>query len=240
MSVLLEVSDISAGYAESIVLHDVSLNVQEGTVTALLGRNGVGKTTTLRTIVGLLEPREGTVHFDGEDITGLSPHEIYARGIGMVPEDRRIFPKLTVEENLQVPIMEDATGEWEIEELYEFFPKLAELRESEGRALSGGELQMLSIARALRPDPTLLLLDEPSEGLAPQIVQDVAEIIEDISETGTTVVLVEQNIKLALELSDYAYVMDMGEIVFDGEARELAADEELVQRHLGVEQETSI
>ena len=234
---LLELEGVSAGYEGSDVLRGVSLAVKEGSVVSLLGRNGVGKTTTLRTIVGLIEPSAGAVRFDGEDITGDRPHVAYGRGIGFVTEDRGIFPDLTVEENLRVPVIEDDQGRT-VDELYEFFPKLDELQASKGKNLSGGEQQMLAIARALRSDPRLLLLDEPSEGLAPQIVENVARVVEEIAAGGTTLLIVEQNVRFALDVAEYTYIMDDGRIVFEGTDEEVAENEAEVKRYLGV-RETS-
>ncbi len=231
---MLELTDIHAGYEGSDVLEGVSMRIEQGDVVALLGRNGVGKSTTLRTVVGLLEVSEGTISYRDEDVTGWEPHEAYGAGIALVPEDRDIFPDLTVEENLRVPIVESAEAEWTIQELYEFFPKLEELRESKGKHLSGGEQQMLAIARALRPDPDLLLLDEPSEGLAPQIVERVGEVIEEIAEGGTTLLLVEQNVEFALDVATDAYIMDHGTIVFEGTVEDVREQEEDVERYLGV------
>lgn len=232
MPPLLQVQDLHAGYAGGDVLHGVSLAVQEGSVVVLLGRNGVGKTTTLRAITGLISPTGGEVRFDGEDITGFRPHETYELGIGLVPEDRGIFPGLTVAENLRVPVI---AGEGRGEpELFDLFPQLEELRESKGRHLSGGEQQMLAIARALRADPRLFLLDEPSEGLAPQIVEDVANTIAKIAAENTTIFLVEQNVRFALDIATYVYVMDDGEIVLEGPVDDIRAQEETLEQYLGV------
>lgn len=232
---LLQLSDVHAGYAGSDVLEGVDLAVPEGSVVTLLGRNGVGKTTTLRTIVGLLSVTAGTIQYDGEDVTGWEPHQAYGSGIGIVTEERDIFPDLTVEENLRVPVVEGGE-ERSIEEIYEFFPKLEEVRQSMGKHLSGGEQQMLAIARALRRRPRLLLLDEPSEGLAPQIVEDVAEIIKRIAAEETTLLLVEQNVKFALDVASEAYIMDSGRIVYEGTAEAVEAGEADVERFLGVTQ----
>jgi branched-chain amino acid transport system ATP-binding protein len=232
MTTLLEIEELWAGYGEGDVLQGASLSVDEGSVVTLLGRNGVGKTSTLRSVVGLITPSDGTIQFDGEDITGCQPHEAYRRGISLVPEDRGIFPELTVEENLQVPLVGD--GSRDLAELYELFPKLDELRNSKGKHLSGGEQQMLTFARALRPDPDLFMLDEPSEGLAPQIVEDVARAVESIEAEGTTILLVEQNIRFALDVAEYAYVMDDGQIVLEDAVQALRGQEEVLERHLGI------
>lgn len=229
---ILELNDVAAGYEGSNILQGISLSVAEGNVVSLLGRNGAGKTTTLRTIFGLLNPTAGTVRFDGKDITTIPPHAVYDHGIGFVTEDRGIFPDLTVEENLRVPNI--SNNEREIVELYEFFPKLRELKSSAGKDLSGGEQQMLAIARALRSNPRLLLLDEPSEGLAPQIVEDVGQVVQEIAEDGTTVLLVEQNVEFALAISEYMYIMDSGQIVFEGTDANVRSSENKIERYLGV------
>lgn len=230
---LLELNDIYAGYLEgSDVLHGISMEVNQGSVVSLMGRNGVGKTTTLRTIVGILTPTQGSIVYNGEDITGLSPHEVYKRGIGIVVEERDIFPDLTVEENLKAPIVEG--GGRSIEELYELFPRLKERQTADGSYLSGGEQQMLALARALRADPDLLLLDEPTEGLAPQIVQTVVDAIQEIVDEGKTVLLVEQNAEVALDLASHAYVIDRGEIVFEGSAADVRASQSELEAYLGV------
>ncbi|MFB6130372.1 MAG: ABC transporter ATP-binding protein [Salinigranum sp.] len=231
---LLELAGVTAGYNGNEVLTDVSLGVPEGEVVTLLGRNGAGKTTTLRTAVGLLPVMSGTVTFDGVDVTESSPHEVYRQGGVLVPEDRGMFPGLTVYENLEVPIVSDDGDETTIEEVFELFPRLAERRSVDANNLSGGEQQMLAIARALRAGPKLLLLDEPSEGLAPQIVAEVADTVRSIAARGTTILLVEQNVRLAFELAEYCYVIDSGRIVLDGPSDEIRADEEAVGRYLGV------
>ncbi|WP_136718315.1 ABC transporter ATP-binding protein [Halorientalis salina] len=231
--VLLELSDVHAGYGGGNVINGVSLTIEEGTVVSLLGRNGVGKTTTLRSIVGVISPDRGTVSFDSLDISGFEPHETYKQGISLVPEDRGIFPDLTVSENLRVPLV-DTDDERSIAEIYGYFPKLEELQDSKGRNLSGGEQQMLAIGRALRQNPRLLLLDEPSEGLAPQIIEDVGRAIETIAEEGMTILVVEQNTKFALDISSHAYIMADGQIVMDGSTNELRDDEERLEKYLGV------
>ena len=230
---LLELKDIYAGYEGGNVLSGVSFSIEEGSVVSLLGRNGVGKTTTLRSIVGVINPNAGTVSFDGEDISTLDPHETYSRGIGLVPEDRGIFPDLTVHENLRVPIV-SADTERSIAEIYDFFPKLEELQESKGKNLSGGEQQMLAIGRALRQNPRLLLLDEPSEGLAPQIIENVGRAIESIADEGMTIIVVEQNTKFALDVSSYAHIMVDGELKMEGTTAELREQKDVIEQYLGV------
>lgn len=234
---LLEVDNIYAGYEGGDVLHGVSLSVDEGSVVTLLGRNGVGKTTTLRAVIGMISPRSGTIRFASDDITTLRPHHTYERGITLVPEDRRIFPDLTVEENLRVPLV-DQGSDRSIEEIYDFFPKLKQLKGSKGKNLSGGEQQMLAIGRALRQNPRLLLLDEPSEGLAPQIIEDVAAAVEEIAAQGTTILLVEQNVQFAFDVSSYAYIMEDGEIVLDGSIDELLQGDDVIEQYLGIHSTT--
>lgn len=230
---LLSLTDVHAGYGGGNVIQGVTFSVEEGSVVSLLGRNGVGKTTTLRSIVGIITPNSGTIEFDARDITGLKPHETYDLGISLVPENRGIFPDLTVEENLRVPIVDD-DDERSIGEIYEFFPKLRELRESNGRNLSGGEQQMLAIGRALRQNPRMLFLDEPSEGLAPQIIEDVGKAIESIADDGTTILVVEQNTEFALDISSYTYIMADGQLVMDGRSEEMRERESAMEKHLGV------
>jgi branched-chain amino acid transport system ATP-binding protein len=245
---LLELSNVDSYYGESHILRDVTLNVEEGEICALLGRNGAGKTTTLRSIVGATPPevRAGTVSFKGRDITGTPAEDVSAGGISLVPEERRIFPNLTVAENLHLAeVVRNKSNTWgrslsfdhdgmSTEEVYEQFPRLDERRGQKAGTLSGGEQQMLAIARALKQSTDLLLLDEPYEGLAPKIIEDVEDAVERISDAGTTILLVEQNAAAAIKLADRAYVIDQGGIVFDGTAEELRADEETRERYLGV------
>ncbi len=222
-------------YGKSHILHGVGLTVAEGRITALLGRNGAGKTTTLRTLMGLTPAREGRVAIFGEDATHWPTHRIAASGVGYVPEGRRIFANLSVEENLKVPL--ERPGKWSIARIYELFPRLAERRQSRGRQLSGGEQEMLSIARALLLNPRLLILDEPSQGLAPLIVREVFRIVAQMRDEGISVLLVEQNARMSLEVADDAYVLDDGVIVYSGRARELAADEARVRTLAGASAE---
>lgn len=233
MTPLLELDDVHAGYDEGSVLQGVSLAVDEGSITTLLGRNGVGKTTTLRAIMGVIHPDDGRITFRGDDIAKLEPYDVYARGIGMVMEGRGIFPDLTVEENLQAPVIRDAEEQWTIAEIYDVLPTLEEHRHDDGSTLSGGEQQMLTFGRALRGGPDLLLLDEVTEGLAPKIVETVADTIERIADRDTTILLVEQNVGLAMELGSYHYVMDSGRVVFEGSTGRVRGSEQL-ERYLGV------
>ncbi|WP_135822308.1 ABC transporter ATP-binding protein [Halostella litorea] len=232
---LLSLDDVHAAYGESHILRGVSMDVAEGEVVSLVGRNGAGKTTTLRSIVGVLEPFEGTVTFDGEDVTALPEHARVSKGIQYVPEDRQAFPDLTVEENLRMGALRaDGDGIYTIDEVYDVFPRLRERRGQSGSHLSGGEQQMLVIARALVGRTKLLLLDEPTEGLAPQIVEDVLDVIDRIREAGVTILLVEQNVHAAMATADRHYVIDKGGIVFEGDTDALEANREIQERHLGV------
>ncbi|GAD51815.1 branched-chain amino acid transport ATP-binding protein LivF [Halarchaeum acidiphilum MH1-52-1] len=233
MSEILTADGITAGYGEGAVLHDVSLSVEQDSITSIIGRNGVGKTTTLRTIMGLIDPISGSVTFDGEDITDLSTTERYQQRIGMVLEGRGIFPELTVRENLQVPRLHSESNSWQMERIFEYFPNLAELQDSKAKNLSGGEQQMLALGRAIRPNPRVLLLDEPTEGLAPQIVENVRDVIEEMADLGTTILLVEQNVELTLEVSSYNYVMENGKIVSEGTSQEIR-ESGVIKRHLGI------
>jgi len=233
---LLEVEDVHTYYGESHVLEGVSLNVEAGEVVALVGRNGVGKTTTLRTILGSVEPWSGAVRYQGEDVTGLGPVETARLGIGLVPEERRIFPGLTVTKNLEIASYGglDTPNRRSLEWVFETFENLAERRRNRGSELSGGEQQMLAIARALVAGADLLMLDEPTEGLAPLIVERVQEVVEEVSDAGVTVLLVEQNVAVALELADRVYVLDHGQVVHESTPEALREDRETVERYLGV------
>jgi branched-chain amino acid transport system ATP-binding protein len=222
-------------YGKSHILHDVGLTVAEGRVTTLLGRNGAGKTTTLRSLVGLTPPRTGHVSLFGLDITGRPPYWIAASGVGYVPEGRRVFANLTVDENLCVPI--ERPGPFTLDRIYQLFPRLAERKQNLGRQLSGGEQEMLSIGRALLLNPRLLILDEPSQGLAPLIVKEVFRIVAQMREEGISVLLVEQNVRMSLEISDHAYVLENGQIVYSGPAAELRADETRIQALAGASAE---
>jgi branched-chain amino acid transport system ATP-binding protein len=232
----LEVENINTYYGLSHILFDVSLKVDQGEVVVLLGRNGAGKTTTMRSIMGLTAPKQGKVKFNGREITGLPPYKAARLGLGFVPEDRRIFPDLTVHANLDVGRQKSrskGTG-WTIDRIYELFPRLREMSGRRGGNLSGGEQQMLTIARTLMGNPDLILLDEPSEGLAPIIVKVLGDFIDLIKQEGMTVLLSEQNVKFALKHSDRAYIVDNGHIKYEGSIKDLEKDEEIKKRYLAV------
>jgi branched-chain amino acid transport system ATP-binding protein len=231
---LLSVEDLHASYGESHVLRGVSLHVERGQVASLVGRNGAGKTTTFRSVMGILPPDSGTVIFNGEEITGYSDHVKTSRGVRFVPEERRLFPDLTVMENIHMGAIASKSGIFTINEAVEAFPRLNDRRNQSASNLSGGEQQMLAIARALVGETELLLLDEPTEGLAPQIVQDVLDIIERIKAAGVTVLISEQNVLAAMSVADRHHVIDKGRIVFEGTTDQLKDDEDLQQRYLGV------
>ncbi len=233
--VALSAEGLHTYYGKSHILHGINLQVAEGSITTILGRNGAGKSTTLRSLVGLTPAREGTIRIFGQDTTRLPPYAVASLGVGFVPEGRKIFPSLTVEENLKVP--NDRPGPWTIETVYGLFPRLKERRLNKGRQLSGGEQEMLSIARALLLNPKLLILDEPSQGLAPLIVKEVFRIIVKMRDSGMSVLVVEQNVRMTLEVADYAYVLNDGEIAFAGTPAELNADEARLQSLAGVSAE---
>ncbi|WP_254863580.1 ABC transporter ATP-binding protein [Halovivax gelatinilyticus] len=228
---LLELDGVHTYYGESHILQGVDLHVEEGEIVALLGRNGVGKTTTLRSILQLTPPREGVVRFAGEDVTGLATSEVANRGIGWVPEDRRMFGYLTVEENVRVSVGPDQAYEPLREYVFDLFPDLERFRDQEARNLSGGQQQMLAIARGMVGDNDLLLVDEPSEGLAPMIVEQVVEALREAS-AETTMVLVEQNFPLAMDLADRFYLLDHGTVVESGPTEGVRADDERIRRYL--------
>jgi branched-chain amino acid transport system ATP-binding protein len=236
MKQVLQAEGLHTFYGKSHILHGVGLEVQEGELVALLGRNGAGKSTTLRSLVGLTPAREGAVRIFGHETTHFPPFRVAALGVGYVPEGRRIFANLTVEENLKVPV--ERPGPWTIARIYDLFPRLAERRNSKGRQLSGGEQEMLAIARALVLNPRLLLLDEPSQGLAPIIVQNVFDVVVAMRKEGMAVLLVEQNVRAAVEIADRAYVLDDGRVVYEGPAADFAKDEERVRALAGASAES--
>ena len=231
----LAVEQLHTFYGKSHILHGVGLEVREGEIVTLLGRNGAGKSTTLRSLVGLTPPRDGAVTIFGHATTNWPPYRIAALGVGYVPEGRRIFSHLTVDENLLVPL--ERPGPWTIARIHELFPRLAERRGNKGRQLSGGEQEMLAIARALILNPRLLILDEPSQGLAPLIVREVFKVVTAARQEGISILLVEQNVRAAVEIADRAYVLDDGRVVFSGAAAEFAKDEERVRALTGASPE---
>ena len=232
----LTLTNVHAYYGDSHILHGVSFSLQRGGVLALLGRNGAGKTTCISTIIGLLRPREGDIRLYGEPIAGLNPERIARLGIGLVPQGRRIFPSLSVRENLIVAAQRRNTGNrpWSLDRIYDLFPRLRERHAQFAGTLSGGEQQMLAIGRALMGNPRVLLLDEPSEGLAPLIVAEVGRTISRLKEEKQSIVLVEQNLKLALEVADTAVILNTGRCVFSGQTSELQDNETLIAQNLGV------
>ncbi|PSP79066.1 ABC transporter ATP-binding protein [Halobacteriales archaeon QS_1_68_20] len=228
---MLEVDDVHTYYGESHVLQGVSLSVEEGETVALIGRNGVGKTTTLRSILQLAPPREGSVRYRGEELVGLETHEVARKGLGWVPEERRVFSHLTVEENVEVATPAEADVGAALDRTYETFPALERFRDKEAGDLSGGQQQMLAIARGLVGENDLLLVDEPSEGLAPQIVQAVVDALREVGRE-TTMLLVEQNFPMAMDLADRFYLLDHGEVVASGDTEDVSRDDELIRRYL--------
>ncbi len=232
---ILELVDVHTYYGESHILNGISLQVEEGSVVTLLGRNGMGKTTTIHSIAGFAAPRSGAIYFKGQDISHLAPYQICRLGLALVPQGRRIFPSLSVKENLMIAARGTTeAGAWSLEKLYSTFPILKERANSKGNLLSGGEQQMLAIARALMTNPDLLLMDEPSEGLAPLIIRDTADIISQLKRDGNSILLVEQNVSLALKVSDYVYIISNGEIVHQCSSTELSNDAEMQGRYLAV------
>jgi len=240
---LLSVNDIHTYYGDSYVLQGLGLEVASGQIATLLGRNGMGKTTLIRSVAGLTPPRRGNIIFKGESLEGYAPYRITQLGIALVPQGRRIFSSLTVRENLLVPTSKLAGGKalgntqrtrWNLTAVLEAFPQLAERVGQSGGDLSGGEQQMLAIGRALMANPDLILMDEPSEGLAPVLVSRIGEIMKSIREQGHSILLVEQNFGLAMDVADYVYVITSGRIVYQGTPNELEGEPEVLDRHLGI------
>jgi branched-chain amino acid transport system ATP-binding protein len=235
----LQVDDLHTYYGDSYVLQGVDLEVPAGGVSCLLGRNGMGKTTLMHTVAGLIQPRRGTIRHEGEDVTGRRPHELSRGGFALVPQGRRIFGSLNVEENLMLCTSRlsghrPTDGGWDLQRVYERFPNLANRRRNSGNALSGGEQQMLAIGRGLLRNPRLLLMDEPSEGLAPSVIEDIKHIVLDIKASGLSTLLVEQRLDFALEVADTIYVLSSGLVVWHGTPAELQAEQEVMDVHLGV------
>jgi branched-chain amino acid transport system ATP-binding protein len=237
---LLEVHELNTFYGASHVLQGISLNVTEGELVALLGRNGMGKSTTLKTIMGLVKSKSGSVIFEGKEITGFPPFKAAQAGIGYVPEDRRIFPELSVLDNLLLGVKGGKMGDpsdpnvWTIDRIFSHFPKLKERTHQQGRFLSGGEQQMLSIGRSLMGNPKLLLVDEPTEGLAPLMVQEVRNVLEEINKAGVSILLVEHNLKVALSLAHRVYLMGKAHIGYNGTVEELKNNNEVRAKYLEV------
>ncbi len=236
---MLEVRDIHTYYGDSYVLQGVSVKADHGTVVAVLGRNGMGKTTLIRSIIGFTPPRRGQLWFKGVEITRMPSYRIARMGMGIIPQGRRIFPSLSVRENLEIAARhQSARGgmshRWTLDRVFGLFPRLRERLQHPGRALSGGEQQMLASARALIGNPDFLLMDEPSEGLAPLLVQELGRVIQQLKEEGLSMLLVEQNLPLALKLADYVYVMSKGRIVYESPPHVLSQNEEVKARHLGL------
>jgi branched-chain amino acid transport system ATP-binding protein len=236
MSAVLEVKEIITRYGQSQVLHGVSLEVEQREVVSLLGRNGVGKTTSFRSIMGLTPPRSGSIRLKGVEIAGKKPYEIAKLGIGYVPDDRRIFPDLTALENLELArrLAKKSDGPWTLEKIYQLFPVLERLKSSMGTTLSGGEQKMLAIGRGLMKNPQILLLDEPSEGLAPLVIRDLAGVILKIQASGVTILLADQNIKFCRKVAGRGYIMEKGLIQHQGTLEEIWQNEEIVRKYLAV------
>ena len=230
----LALERVDALYGDSHVLHGVSFNLREGRVLALLGRNGAGKTTCMSTIIGFLPPRKGAIRLFGEPIAGLAPEAIARKGVGFVPQGRRVFQTLSVKENLQDSERRGSFSNWNLASVFELFPQLEERAGQAAGSLSGGEQQMLAIARALMGNPRVLLMDEPSEGLAPLIVAEVGRTIARLKAEGQSILLVEQNVRLALELADEVVILNTGRVAFAGSAGEARGNEALITQHLGV------
>ncbi len=232
---MLQVNDIHTWYGDSYILQGASLKVNDGTCVALLGRNGMGKTTTIRSIMGLTPPKKGSITFNGTELVGLSTYKIARLGIGLIPQGRLIFSSLSVLENLKMAARSAGKKDpWTLEKVFEVFPKLAERRKNKGNLLSGGEQQMLTIARALMTNPDLLLFDEPSEGLAPVVVDEVFRVIGRLKEAGESILLVEQDFGMAMSVADYAYIMSKGTVVHESTPERLIDDEHTKATYLGV------
>lgn len=234
---MLRLNNVTAGYGATTILHDVSLEVNEGEVVTIVGGNGAGKTTTLRTVSGLIEATAGSITFEGEDITHLPAHQVVNRGITLIPEARQLFPEMTVLENIQMGAYRPAAKtryDQRLEEVLTLFPRVKERLHQQAESLSGGEQQMVAIARGMMACPKLMMFDEPSLGLAPIVVSQVFEVVKQIAESGTTVLIVEQNVYQTLKVADRAYVIENGRIVMDGQAQELMGDDHIRKAYLGI------
>jgi branched-chain amino acid transport system ATP-binding protein len=234
--VLLQVADIHTYYGKSHVLHGVSVEIEEGEIVALLGRNGVGKSTMLKSIIGMTPPQAGSIRLKGKEIAGFKPHTVCCLGVGYVPEERRIFPELTVRQNLAIGVKprQKVDDPWTLDRIYTYFPKLKERDRQKGKHLSGGEQQMLTMARTLIGNPELLLLDEPTEGLSPALVEMVLQLCTDINGKGCSILLVEHSIDVALSMACRAYIMSKGQVVFQGSRDEIHRNEEVRKKYLEV------
>jgi branched-chain amino acid transport system ATP-binding protein len=232
---MLELVDVHTYYGENHILNGISMEVKEHSVVALLGRNGMGKTTIVRSVIGFTPPRSGIVRFKGKEISGLPPYRISQMGLALAPQGRAIFPSLTVAENLTLGERSGKTNRWSLERVYSLFPRLKERAGNKGNLLSGGEQQMLCIARAIMTNPDFLIMDEASEGLAPMIVREIGEFALELKKDGLSVLLVEQNLTLALRVSDYVYIVSKGEIVYQCTPEELRNSRENQNKYLGVE-----
>jgi branched-chain amino acid transport system ATP-binding protein len=234
---MLEVKDIHTYYGMSHILQGVSISVEKGEIITLIGRNGAGKTTTLKSIIGLVPPKSGAITFQGEEITRLPTHLIAQKGIAYIPEERRILPNLTVEENLKLGMLKNrdrTKNDFFLERVFGYFPRLKERLRQKGSSLSGGEQQMLTLARGLVSGPAIMLIDEPTEGLMPSMVDQIARILVEMNRDGVTILLVEQNVEMALSISTHGYVIDQGLIQYRGSAKDLQTNKEIQQRYLGV------
>jgi branched-chain amino acid transport system ATP-binding protein len=231
---VLKIIDIHTYYGESHVLQGVSLDLDDGSIVGILGRNGMGKTTLIRSVIGFTPPKRGQILIDGVDITNISAHKRAQMKLGLVPQGRRIFPSLSVLENLRVGIRGNTAGPWNEERIFTLFPKLKERLANKGNQLSGGEQQMLAIARALMTNPSILLMDEPTEGLAPIIIEDIGNIILQLKEEGLSILLIEQNVPFALKVTDYIHIMSKGALVHSSPPGELWAREDIKTQHLGL------
>lgn len=231
---MLEIDNIHTYYGKSHVIQGISMEVRKGELVSLLGRNGAGKTTTLRSIMNLNSPKSGSIRYDGADIAGRKPFEVSRAGIGYVPEERRIFSALTVLENLNIGIRNGKSRQWNSDRVFSIFPNLAARRKNRGNELSGGEQQMLAIGRALMANPSLLLLDEPTEGLAPIMVEHLVDVIGMLKEEGLTILLVEQNVKSTFKVADRHYILQQGKIVYQSSNEELMKNDEVLVRYLSV------
>lgn len=231
---MLKLNEVTAGYGDVEVLHELSLDIDEGSIVGLLGRNGAGKSTVYKTIVGILQPWSGSVVYKGEDISTLPPHQISRRGISLVPAERRIFPNLSVHENFKIAKEGQGGTDEEIETVYEMFPDLRDLRDNRGQDLSGGQQQMISIGRGLIGDTDLLLLDEPIEGLAPQYVDQIIESIGDIRDMGMTIMLIDHNVRKVLDNVDEAYILKDGQVAYHDDADAIQEDESIIDEFFGL------